>query len=106
MSAGEGSPPRMPKNNEPENIEHDNAKGGNIWVNLNDSGNNKQSEMMETIRSLKAELLSVKMDNERILKAQEELNEVLLNKILSRDANKVKKQTGDTAGTASFKRRP
>ena len=54
MSAEEGSPPMMPKNNEPENIEHDNAKGGNIWVNLNDSGNNKQSEMIETIRSLKA----------------------------------------------------
>lgn len=54
MSAKEGSLPIMPKNNEPENIEPDNAKVGNIWVNLNDSGNNKQSEMMETIRSIKA----------------------------------------------------
>jgi len=105
MSAEGGSPPLMPMNNEPENMGPDNAKVGNIWVNLNDSSNNKQSEMMETIKSLKAELLSVKTDNERILKAQEELNEVLLNKILGQDPDKVNKQNRDTAGTASFKKK-
>ena len=83
----------------------DNNKVGNIWVNLNDSSNNKQSEMMETIKSLKAELMSVKTDNERILKAQEELNEVLLNKILGQDPEKVNKQNLDTVGTASFKKK-
>jgi len=53
MSAEEGSPPKMPKPNEPENVENDDKRGGNIWVNLNDSSNNKQSEMMETIKSLR-----------------------------------------------------
>jgi len=59
--------------------------------------------MMETVKSLRAELLSVKTDNERILKAQEKLNDVLLNKILSQDANKNKNKIADTTGTASYK---
>jgi phosphatidate phosphatase PAH1 len=59
----------LPKNNEPGFIEKDNAGGGNISVNLNDSGDNKHSEMIETVKSLRAELQSVKTDNERILKA-------------------------------------
>jgi len=50
MSAKEGSQPKLPKNNEPEMIEKDNTGGGNIWVNLNDSGDNKQLEMMETVK--------------------------------------------------------
>jgi len=41
MSAEEGSHPKLPKNNEPKLNENDNTWGGNIWVNLNDSGNNK-----------------------------------------------------------------
>ena len=43
MSAEEGSQPKFPKKNEPEMIEKDNIGGGNIWVNLNDSSDNKQS---------------------------------------------------------------
>jgi len=105
MFAEEGSQPKLPKNNKPEMNEKDNTGGGNICVNLNDSGDNKHSEMIETVKSLRAELLSVKTDNERILKAQEELNDVLLNKILSQDANKNKKQIADTAGTASYKKK-
>ena len=66
MSAEEGSQPKLPENIEPELNEKDNAEGGNIWVNLNESGH---SEIIETVKILRAELQSVKTDNERILKA-------------------------------------
>ena len=36
------------------------------------------SELMHTIKGLKTELESVKKDNERILKTQEELNQILI----------------------------
>jgi len=78
-----GSPPHVPENVEPEINEGVNVEGENIWVHLNNSEDNKHSEMIETVKSLKAELMSVKNDNERILKAQEELNNVILNKLLS-----------------------
>ena len=61
--------------------------------------------MIETVKILREELQSVKTDNERILKAQEELNDVLLNKILSQEADKNKKQITDTVGTATYKRK-
>ena len=38
------------------------------------------SELMQTIKGLKTELESVKKDNERILKTQEELNQMLIEK--------------------------
>ena len=38
------------------------------------------SELMQTIKGLKTELESVKKDNERILKTQEELNQILIEK--------------------------
>ena len=38
------------------------------------------SELMQTIKGLKTELESVKRDNERILKTQEELNQILIEK--------------------------
>ena len=38
------------------------------------------SELMQTIKSLKTEMESVKKDNERILKTQEELNQILMEK--------------------------
>ena len=60
-----GSPSHIPGNIEPEINDED----GNIWVNLNNSEDNKHSEMIETVKSLKVELQSVKTDNERILKA-------------------------------------
>ena len=36
------------------------------------------SELMQTIKDLKTEMESVKKDNERILKTQEELNQILM----------------------------
>ena len=38
------------------------------------------SELLQTIKDLKTEMESVKNENERILKAQEELNQILLEK--------------------------
>ena len=38
------------------------------------------SEPMQTIKDLKTEMESVKKDNERILKTQEELNQILMEK--------------------------
>ena len=38
------------------------------------------SELMQTIKDLKTEMESVKKDNERILKTQEELNKILMEK--------------------------
>ena len=38
------------------------------------------SELIQTIKDLKTEMESVKKDNERILKTQEELNQILIEK--------------------------
>ena len=38
------------------------------------------SELMQTIKDLNTEMESVKKDNERILKTQEELNQILMEK--------------------------
>ena len=40
----------------------------------------RSSELMQTIKNLKTEIESVKKDNERILKTQEELNQILMEK--------------------------
>jgi len=59
--------------------------------------------MIETVKSLKVELLSVKADNECILKAQEELNNVILNKLLSQEEIKKKEPINQPDETASYK---
>ena len=46
------------------------------------------SELMQTIKGLKTELESVKKDNERILKTQEELNQILIEKFQTEGRNK------------------
>ena len=74
MSTEEESHPRNPINNEEGNL-----KDGEIWVNLNESQDNK-SELQRTGKELQSNLKRVKKDNERILKAQEELNNILLAK--------------------------
>ena len=38
---------------EPKNIEEINIRDGDTWVNLNESGNDNQSELLETITVLK-----------------------------------------------------
>jgi len=51
MSTEEGSQPKLPENTKPKLNEKDNAEGGNIWVNLNESGHSK---MIETVKMLRA----------------------------------------------------
>ena len=46
------------------------------------------SELIQTIKGLKTELESVKKDNERILKTQEELNQVLIERFQTEERNK------------------
>jgi len=47
----------------------------------NESKNKNSSEILQTVKILQVEILSMKDDNERIIKAQEELNHALLSKI-------------------------
>ena len=49
----------------------------NIYVELN----NQPFKLLQSIKGLKAELQNVKEDNERILRAHEELNQILLDKL-------------------------
>ena len=46
------------------------------------------SELMQTIKGLKAELESVKKDNERIMKTQEELNQILIERFQTEVRNR------------------
>ena len=39
---------------------------------------NNSSELLQTVKELKSEMESVKKENERILRAQEELNQILI----------------------------
>ena len=39
---------------EKENIEEEIIKGDNLWVNLNESRNDNQSELLQTVKDLKA----------------------------------------------------
>ena len=71
MSLEEESRPRNPINNEEGNL-----REGEIWVKLNESQTNNPSELQRTIKELRSELKSVREDNERILKAQEELDNI------------------------------
>ena len=75
MSIEEERHPENPLNNEEGNL-----RDGEILVDLNDSQDNK-SELKRTVKELRLELRKVKEDNEQLLKAQEELNTILLTKI-------------------------
>ena len=70
----------------------------NIYVELN----NQQSELIQTIKDLRAELQTIKGDNERIIRAQEELNPILLDKIHNGGKDKRKEHETDS-GTVSYK---
>ena len=86
MSVEEEHHPKNPLNREEENI-----RDGEIWVDLNDSQDNK-SELQRTVKELRFELRKVKEDNEWILKAREELNYILLAKIHNNEKDKNKKK--------------
>ena len=70
----------------------------NIYVELN----NQQSELLQTVKDLRAELQIVKKDNERILRAQEELNRIFLNKIYNGGKNKGREYESESI-TVSYK---
>ena len=70
----------------------------NIYVELN----NQPSELFQTLKYLKAESHTVKEDNERILRAQEELNQILLDKIHNGGKDK-RKEHEIESGTVSYK---
>jgi len=103
LSAEEGSHPQSPRNIEQGLNENERQEDGNIWIKMNESRDEKHSEMLETIKSLKAELQSVKIDNERILMAQEELNEILLSKLMDRNLEENKGPISSTAGNGKHK---
>ena len=72
----------------------------NIYVELN----NEPSELLQTVKYLRAELQTVKKDNERILRGQEELNHILLDKMNNRGKDK-RKEHETEYGTISYKRK-
>ena len=61
-----------------------------IWVNLNGSRNDNPHELLQTVTYLRVGLKRVKEDNKHILKAQEQLNNVLLTKLHSNEKEKNK----------------
>jgi hypothetical protein len=47
-----------------ENLEQGNIGEGNIWVNMNESRDNRKFELIQTVQGLREELKNVKADNE------------------------------------------
>ena len=76
-----------------------------IWVTLNESRNDNPYELQWTAKELRSELKRVREDNERILKAQEELNNMLLSKIHSNEKYKRKEPELNMAKTTPYKRK-
>ena len=72
MSAEEERHPEQPLNNEEGNL-----RDGELWVDINESQDNK-SELKRTMDELRSELRKVNKDSEKIMKGQEELNTILL----------------------------
>jgi hypothetical protein len=66
--------------------------GPKMYVELNsEKPQNNSLELLETMRSIKAELQSIKSNNEKLLKEsreQEELNEILLKNMTEMKQNK------------------
>ena len=98
MSVEGESHPKDLERNEEGNIRDD-----EIWVNLNESMNDNPSEFLQTVKDLKEELKRVKEDNERILKAREELNNVLLTKLHSSEEEKNEGPKLNMARTTPYK---
>ena len=49
---------------------------------------NNSSELLQTVKDLKTEMETVKKENERILRAQEELNKILLEMFYNKEKDK------------------
>ena len=72
-------------------------KPDNIYVELN----NIPPELIQIVKDLKDELQNVKEDNERILRAREELNQILLDKLHNEGKDKRKEHEYES-GTISY----
>jgi len=59
---------------------------------LNESRDNRQSELIQTIQGLREELKIVKIDNKQIINTQEELNAIVLDKLCNKKWDKNKGQ--------------
>ena len=49
---------------------------------------NNSSELLQIVKDLKTKMETVKKENERILRAQEELNQILLEKFYNKEKDK------------------
>ena len=98
MFAEEESHPRNPINNE-----EDNVRDGEISVNLNESETNNPCELQRTVKDLRLELKWLREDNEWILKAQEELNNIILAKIHNYEKEKNKESKHIMPKSAPYK---
>ena len=49
---------------------------------------NNSSELLQTVKELKAEMESIKKENEKILRAQEELNQILIERFHTEEKGK------------------
>jgi len=98
MAGSEEVPENQTPIHEPEHGEQTEFnRDGEFWVDLNESRNNN-SGLLRTVEELRAELQRVKGDNERILNAQEELNQMLKNK-LNNPRNEKSKERKSEEGT-------
>ena len=70
----------------------------NIYVELN----NQPSKLLRTVKYLRVELQTIKEDSERIIRAQEELNHILLDKIHNGGKDK-RKEHETKSGIVSYK---
>ena len=81
--------------------EEGNIRDGELWVDLNEIRDNK-SKLKRTVNKLRSELRKVKEDNERIMKAQEELNTILFAKIHNEEKDKNKDFDKELPKTAPY----
>lgn len=100
MNSGE-----QERNQEQREFEHVKQEA-NHEEDPNESKNKNPSEILQTVKILQAEILSMKADNERIMKSQEEINRALLSKMQEQENNKNKeKEHNYDAETTSCKRK-
>jgi len=61
------------------------------------------SELLQTLKDLKSEMESVKRENERILRAQEELNQILIERFQTKGRGK-RADSEDTSHQHKYKK--
>ena len=72
------------------------AKGRSLLNEQNNSGkepckediNNNSSKLLQTVKDIKTKMEIVKKENERIIRAQEELNQLLLQNFCNKEKDK------------------